>query len=92
VLPFGDLATIPFFVGMIVPSRKGNILHSVISCTIVMTLALLMATNYAPTITAMAEGIVQFPEGAAQISNLDTGGNFLNWIFLKLSELVANFL
>lgn len=92
VLPFGDLATIPFFVGMIVPSRKGNILHSVISCTIVMTLALLMATNYAPTITAMAEGIVQFPEGAAQISNLDTGGNFLNWIFFKLSELVANFL
>lgn len=92
VLPFGDLATIPFFVGMIVTSRKGNILHSVISCTIVMTLALLMATNYAPTITAMAEGIVQFPEGAAQISNLDTGGNFLNWIFLKLSELVANFL
>ena len=36
----------------------------------------------------MAEGIVEFPEGAAQISNLDTGGNILNWIFLKLAQLV----
>ncbi|MDT2831931.1 PTS transporter subunit IIC [Vagococcus carniphilus] len=90
VLPFGDLATIPFFVGMIVPSRKGNILHSVITCSIVMTFALLMATDYSPIITSMAEGIVEFPEGAAQITNLDTGGNFLKWVLFKLSELVSN--
>ncbi|WP_207942292.1 PTS system, galactitol-specific IIC component [Enterococcus sp. DIV2402] len=87
VLPFGDLATIPFFVGMIVPSRKGNILHSVLTCTVVMVFALLMATDYAPVLTQMAEGVVAFPEGAAQISNFDTGGNILNWIFLKLAQL-----
>ena len=90
VLPFGDLATIPFFVGMIVPSRKGNILHSVITCSIVMTFALLMATDYSPIITTMAEGIVEFPDGAAQITNLDTGGNFLKWILFKFSELASN--
>ncbi|MGY3750204.1 PTS galactitol transporter subunit IIC [Vagococcus acidifermentans] len=89
VLPFGDLATIPFFVGMIVPSRKGNILHSVITCTIVMVFALLMATDYSPILTSMAEGIVEFPEGAAQITNLDTGGNFLKWVLFKISELVS---
>ena len=89
VLPFGDLATIPFFAALVVPSRKGNILHSVISLTVVMTVALLMATNFAPVITELAEGIVKFPEGAAEITNLDTGGNFLKWIFLKFSELVA---
>lgn len=89
VLPFGDLATIPFFAALVVPSRKGNILHSVISLTVVMAAALLMATNFAPVITEMAQGIVKFPEGAAEITNLDTGGNFLKWIFLKLSELVA---
>lgn len=88
VLPFGDLATIPFFAALVVPSRKGNILHSVLSLTVVIALALLMATDYAPTLTTMAEGIVEFPEGAAQISNLDTGGNILNWIFLKLAQLV----
>lgn len=90
VLPFGDLATIPFFAALVVPSRRGNILHSVISLSIVMFFALLMATNYAPVITQMAQGIVEFPKGAAQISNLDTGGNILNWIFLKLSELVSS--
>lgn len=89
VLPFGDLATIPFFAALVVPSRKGNILHSVLSLTIVMAVALLMATNFAPVITEMAQGIVEFPEGAAEITNLDTGGNFLKWIFLKLSELIS---
>ncbi|MBO1306405.1 PTS galactitol transporter subunit IIC [Enterococcus sp. 669A] len=92
VLPFGDLATIPFFAALVVPSRKGNILHSVLSLTVVMAVALLMATDFAPTLTTMAEGIVEFPEGAAQISNLDTGGNILNWIFLKLAQLVNSVL
>jgi Phosphotransferase system, galactitol-specific IIC component len=89
VLPFGDLATIPFFVGMIVPSRKGNILHSVITSTIVMVFALLMATDFAPVLTQMANGVVAFPDGAAQISNFDTGGNILNWIFLKIGQLLS---
>lgn len=88
VLPFGDLATIPFFVALIVPSRKGNIVHSVISCTIVMAVGLLMATDFGPTLTTMMHGIVKFPQGAAEVSNLDTGGNVLNWLVLKFSQLV----
>lgn len=88
VLPFGDLATIPFFVALIVPSRKGNIVHSVIGCTIVMVFALLMATDFGPTMTTMMHGIVKFPQGASQVTNLDTGGNILNWIVLKVSQLV----
>lgn len=92
VLPFGDLATIPFFVALIVPSRKGNIVHSVIACTIVMVFALYMATNFTPVLTTMMHGVVNFPHGAAAASNLDTGGNFLNWIILKLAELVKGFI
>ncbi len=87
VLPFADLATIPFFAALVVPSRKGNILHSVLTLTIVITFALWMATDYAPVMTEMAKGIVKFPDGASQISNFDTGGNFLNWIFLKFAQL-----
>lgn len=90
VLPFADLATIPFFAALVVPTRKGNILHSVISLTVVITLALWMATNFAPVLTQMSEGIVKFPKGATQISNFDTGGNILNWIFLKLSQLLKS--
>lgn len=88
VLPFGDLATIPFFAALIVPSRKGNIVHSVLSATIVMVFALLMATDFGPTLTSMMHGIVAFPKGASEVTNLDTGGNILNWLILKLSQLV----
>ncbi|AOB18814.1 PTS galactitol transporter subunit IIC [Lactiplantibacillus plantarum] len=88
VLPFGDLATIPFFAALIVPSRKGNIAHSVLSATIVMVFALLMATDFGPTLTSMMHGIVAFPKGASEVTNLDTGGNILNWLILKLSQLV----
>lgn len=92
VLPFADLSTIPFFAALIVPSRKGNIVHSVLAGTIVMAIALLMATDYSNVLTTMMHGIVKFPHGAAQVSNLDTGGNVLNWLILKLSQLFAQFI
>lgn len=60
VLPFGDLATIPFFAALIVPSRKGNIVHSVLSATIVMVFALLMATDFGPTLTSMMTVLLPF--------------------------------
>lgn len=88
VLPFGDLATICFYVAFIVGSAKGNIVHSVISGTIVMALALLMATNIASFHTQMAQ-MAKFtmPEGTSTISSLDMGGNFLNWIVIKIFQL-----
>lgn len=87
VLPFGDLATIPFFVALIVPSRKGNIFQTVLTGTVVMALALLMATDFGPVLTQMMHGVVTVPGGGTEMSNLDTGGNVLNWGVLKLSQL-----
>lgn len=89
VLPFGDLATIPFYVSLVVARRKGNIVNSVITGAIVITFALLMATNFAPVHTEMMRGAIKFPAGATQLSSLDMGGNFLNWILLKLSQFVS---
>jgi PTS system galactitol-specific IIC component len=88
VLPFGDLTTICFYVSFIVGSTRGNIIHSVISGTIVMALALLMATNIAPFHTEIAK-MAQFtmPKGTTMISSLDLGGNFLNWIIIKIFQL-----
>ncbi|AJG96937.1 MULTISPECIES: PTS galactitol transporter subunit IIC [Clostridium] len=89
VLPFADLATIPFCVAFIVGSRKGNIVHSVITGTIVMAISLYMATDFAPVFTQMlASAQFKMPEGVALVSNIDTGGNLLNWLVLKLSQLV----
>jgi PTS system galactitol-specific IIC component len=90
VLPFGDLATIPFYVAFVVGSRKGNIVHSVITGTIVLALSLLMATDFAAVHTQMMSGAnFQVPGGATQISSLDMGGNFLNWIILKFAQIVG---
>ncbi|MBP1042241.1 PTS galactitol transporter subunit IIC [Vagococcus sp. BWB3-3] len=91
VLPFGDLSSIPFYTAYIVASRKGNIFHSVITGTIVIALALLMATNFAPVHTEMMQGLDQFSKLGSEISSLDTGGASLKWLFLKLSQLVAPF-
>lgn len=93
VLPFGDLATICFYVAFIVGAAKGNIVHSVIAGTVVMALALLMATNIASFHTQMAT-MAKFtmPDGASTISSLDMGGNFLNWIVIKIFQvLTGNF-
>lgn len=90
VLPFGDLATIPFYVAFIVASRKGNILHSVLTGTVVIALALLMATNFAPVHTEMMQGL-DFGKAGQAISSLDMGGNFFNWVILKFSQLVGSF-
>lgn len=87
VLPFGDLATIPFYVSLIVGSRKGNIFQSVLTGSIVIALALLMATNFAPVHTQMMEGVGnKLVEQGTTISSLDVGGNVIHWVILKLSE------
>lgn len=86
VLPFGDLATIPFYVAFIVASRKGNIIHSVLAGAVVIMAALLMATTFGTVHTEMMQGVYEFPPGATEVSSLDMGGNLLNWLILKLSE------
>ena len=89
VLPFGDLATIPFYVAFIVCFRKGNIVQSVITGTIVLAISLFMSTNYAPVHTELLQQANMMPEGAAIVSSIDTGGNLFKWAILKLSQLVS---
>lgn len=90
VLPFGDLATIPFCVAFIVGSTRGNIIHSVLAGTILMAGSLYMATDFAPVYTDMLRAAhFTFPEGVTQMSNFDTGGNLFNWIALKIGQLIA---
>ncbi|MNO67880.1 Galactitol permease IIC component [compost metagenome] len=92
VLPFGDLATIPFYMAFIVGFRKGNIVHSVITGTILIAISLFMATNFADVHTAMmANADFNMPNGMTQISSLDMGGNLFNWLILKFAELAKAF-
>ncbi|MBF0714019.1 PTS galactitol transporter subunit IIC [Gemella sp. GH3] len=86
VLPFGDLATIPFYVSFIVANRKGNILHSVLAGTVVIALSLLMATDFTTAHTAMMAGVDGYGQNTS-MSSLDLGGNFFNWVILKFAQL-----
>ncbi|MEC2159707.1 galactitol-specific PTS transporter subunit IIC [Virgibacillus halodenitrificans] len=88
VLPFGDLATIPFIVAFIVGAARGNIVHSVIVGMIMIALSLYIATDVAPMFTQMAENAnFEMPEGSAKISSIDQGGNIVNWVIYKLFSL-----
>lgn len=88
VLPFGDLATIPFMVAMIAPIARGNVFRSVIIGSIVIAVGLLIATNVSPLHTQAAiDAAFKFPEGATSISSICDGANPLTWVLLKIMQL-----
>lgn len=90
VLPFGDLATIPFIIGMIVAVARGNIVHSVLAGVIVIGMALLMASSMAYFQTQMALAVhFKMPEGTTLISSIEQGGNFINFVIVKFFSLFA---
>ncbi|AKG74941.1 galactitol-specific PTS transporter subunit IIC [Salinicoccus halodurans] len=88
LLPFGDLATIPFIVAFIVGAARGNIVHSVIAGAIMIAISLYIATDVAPIFTEMAiSADLELPEGSTQVSSIDQGGNIVNWIIFKVFSL-----
>lgn len=88
VLPFGDLATIPFMIAMVAPISKGNVFRSVIIGAIVIGVGLLIATNVAPLHTQAAiDAAFQFPEGASKISSICDGANPLTWVLLQIMKI-----
>src|SRR5690625_2175147 len=89
LLPFGDLATIPFIVAFIVGAARGNIVHSVLVDAVMIAISLYVATDVAPIFTQMAESAPNFnmPEGSAMISSIDQGGNIVNYVIYQLFNL-----
>ncbi|SDM65602.1 galactitol-specific PTS transporter subunit IIC [Sediminibacillus halophilus] len=90
LLPFGDLATIPFVVAFIVGAARGNIIHSVIVGTVMIALSLYMATDIAPVFTEMganADLEMDIAEKSTRISSIDQGGNLINWLIWRFFEL-----
>lgn len=88
LLPFGDLATIPFIVAFIVGAAKGNIVHSVIVGAVLISISLYLATDVAGLFTQMAQNAnFDMPEGSAQISSIDQGGNIVNYVIFKIFDI-----
>ncbi len=83
VLPFGDLATIPFMVAMMVPIVRGNVVRATITSTVVMipTLYIMNALAQAQTTVARSVGF-DFPEGVSTITSLGDGGSVFAGAFV----------
>ena len=90
VLPFGDLATIPFIVCLMVPIFRGNVFRTVVTGAVAIGIGLYIATWISPMFTtAAANAKCEFPENATTISSLVDGANPMTWILLMVSKLGA---
>ncbi len=90
VLPFGDLATIPFIVCLMVPIFRGNVFRTVVTGAVAIGIGLYIATWISPMFTtAAANAKFEFPENATTISSLVDGANPMTWILLIVSKLGA---
>ncbi len=84
-LPLGDLASTAYFVSMASVIHHGKFGRSLISGTVMMSIVLLIASFFAPQLTAFAQsGAVTIPEGAASITALSAGNLYafiMYWLF-----------
>ncbi|MBO8162684.1 MAG: PTS galactitol transporter subunit IIC [Brevibacillus sp.] len=88
VLPFGDLATIPFMICLMVPIFRGNVVRTVIAGAIAIGFGLLIATYASPYFTEAAKNVgFPFPEGATAISSLVDGAVPTTAIFMFAAKL-----
>lgn len=90
VLPFADLAVVPWMFVLITPIVKQNGFRGIIIGIIVLAVGLLIATDLAPMITEAAKNVnFEMPEGASMISSICDGANPLTWIIVRLHDFGA---
>ena len=83
ILPFGDLATIGFFIAIAVAVHKGNLFRTLISGSCIMFFTIWIANQAIPWTTALAQS-VDLTGGAIQIAALDQGGCPITYLFTQL--------
>ncbi|MGY0692728.1 PTS galactitol transporter subunit IIC [Virgibacillus sp. FSP13] len=100
VLPFGDLATIPFLVCLMIPVFRGNIFRIIIAGTIYIGVGLHIATWVSPLFTDVANAanfdmgsntsISALVDGAVWTTGLFVGlGKMLSWYGIGLIGMIA---
>lgn len=88
VLPFADLAVIPWMFVLITPIVRENGFRAILIGIIVLVVGLLIATNLAPLITTAALNVdFEMPDGANMISSICDGANPLTWALVRLNGI-----
>ncbi|MCA1179501.1 MULTISPECIES: PTS galactitol transporter subunit IIC [unclassified Pantoea] len=82
VLPFGDLATIGFFVAMAVAVHQGNLFRTLISGIIIMGMTLWIATQTIGLHTQLAANAGALKAGS-QVASMDQGGSPVTYLLIQ---------
>lgn len=89
VLPFGDLATIPFMMAVMAAVFGGNVFRIVIGGIIDISISLLIASWAAPLLTEVAKTAHFAMKGATSISILSDGGTWTTFMIVGLGKLMT---
>ena len=93
MLPFTDLATLPFFSIWAIAWSRGNIVRGIITGAIFMCAFLIIGTFLAPATTDIAGNAgFAIPASALEVSSLDGGGHVVPWLLALpfLGSTIAN--
>ena len=87
VLPFADLAILPYMLCMVVLVTEADLFRTYIIGSLIMILGLWVSTDLAALHTKLAlNADFTMPKGVTMVSSLDEGGNPLIWTILRLIE------
>ena len=87
VLPFADLAVIPWMFVLITPVVHNNGFRGIFIGLIVLTVGLYIATDLSPLITTAASNVQFDMGGAAAISSICDGANPLTWLIVRMGGM-----
>lgn len=82
VLPFGDLATIGFFIAMAVAVHKGNLFRTLITGSIIMYITVWISNQMINLQTALGQSVGLVEDGT-RVSSLDQAGSPITYALAK---------
>lgn len=82
VLPFGDLATISFFIAISVAVHKGNLFRTVISGSAIMYMTIWISNQTIPWVTELGK-LTGTVAGNRAVTAMDQGGSPITYLFVE---------
>lgn len=83
ILPFGDLATIGFFIAIAVAVHKGNLFRTLISGSCIMAMTIWITNQAVPWTTKLGQSVGTVAAGDT-LAAMDQGGCPITYIFTQL--------
>ncbi len=83
ILPFGDLATIGFFIAIAVAIHKGNLFRTLISGSLIMTMTIWITNQAVDWTTKLGQSVGQVAAGET-LAAMDQGGCPITYIYTGL--------